>query len=336
MKILVIRFSSIGDIVLTTPAIRCLKQQLPHAEIHFLCKLQFKAVTEANPYIDRFHYYNGNLSALIETLKAEQFNYIIDLHKNFRSYKIRWALRTQVLAYQKLSIQKFLLTRFHINMMPGRHISLRCLDALAPLNVFDDGKGLDYFIPADATLKLGDLPASHSAGYIAIVIGASYFTKKLPIQKLQQLCKLIQYPIVLVGGKEDVEAGNAIATVDVIKVYNACGKFSLHESADIVRQSHLVIAHDTGLLYIACAFKKRVFAIWGGTSPALDVEPYYGSSFVKQSVHAWYKNYVVPNISCQPCSNFGTATCPKKHFHCMQWQNVEQIAQEALQILTKK
>lgn len=336
MKLLVIRFSSIGDIVLTTPAIRCLKQQLPNVEIHFLSKLQFKAVTEANPYIDQFHYYNGNLSALTKTLKAEQFDYVIDFHKNFRSYKIRWALRTKVLAYRKLSVQKFLLTRFHINLMPGRHISLRCLDALAPLGVTDDGRGLDYFIPLHATLKPGDLPVSHSAGYIAIVIGASYFTKKLPLEKLQELCAAINYPIVLVGGKEDATMGAAIATVDDIKVYNACGKFSLHESADIVRHSNLVISHDTGLQYIACAFQKKVLAIWGGTSPALDVEPYYGTGYVNEALHHLYHNYVVPNLACQPCSNYGTTTCPKKHFHCMQWQDVDQIAKDALAMVTKK
>lgn len=336
MKVLVIRFSSIGDIVLTTPVIRCLKQQLPHVEIHFLSKLQFKAVTEANPYIDQFHYYNGNLSTLIKTLKAEEFNYVIDLHKNFRSYKIRWALRTKVLAYHKQSVQKFLLTRFHINLMAGRHISLRCLDAVAPLGVMDDGKGLDYFIPPHALLKPGDLPVSHSVGYIAIVIGASYFTKKLPVEKLQQLCATINYPIVLVGGKEDAETGNAVAAIDTIKVYNACGKFSLHESTDIVRQSHLVIAHDTGLLYIACALQKKVLAIWGGTSPALDVEPFYGTAYKQETLDTLYHNYVVPNLTCQPCSNFGTATCPKNHFHCMQWQNIEGIAKDALQRVINK
>ncbi|MGC8751595.1 glycosyltransferase family 9 protein [Hydrotalea sp.] len=336
MKILVIRFSSIGDIVLTTPVFRCLKQQLSDVEIHFVSKIQFKAVTEANPYIDYFHYYEGNLSLLIKRLKPENFDYIIDLHKNFRSYKIRQALRTKVLSFKKLSWQKWLLTRFHINFMPGRHISLRCLDALAPLGVYDDGKGLDYFIPPHAVIKAGDLPVSHSAGYIAIVIGASYYTKKLPVEKLQQLCSLLNYPIVLVGGKEDAAIGALVADIDEIKVYNACGKFSLHESADIVRQAHLVISHDTGLLYIACAFQKKVLAVWGGTSPALDVAPFYGTAFNHEQLENLAHNYVVPNLSCQPCSNFGTRTCPKKHFHCMEWQDVTKIAADALESVSKK
>ncbi len=329
MKLLVIRFSSIGDIVLTTPAIRCLKQQLPGVEVHFLSKQSFKAVTEANPYIDKFFYYKDNLSALISELKAEGYDYIIDLHKNFRSYRIRWALRTKTLSYKKLSVEKFLLTKFHINFMPKRHIVDRCLDAVSALGVKNDGMGMDYFIPEGHETNAKDIPTAHVAGFVAIVIGASYYTKKMPVDKLKQLCLQLQYPIILVGGKEDTAEGEKIAAVDPIRIYNACGKFSLHESADLVRKAKLVISHDTGLQYIACAFNKPVFALWGGTSPLLAVEPYYGP---KQQVPG-YTNFIVPGLSCQPCSNFGTRTCPKGHFKCMQQQDIPGIATAALRYL---
>lgn len=331
MKFLVIRFSSIGDIVLTTPAIRCLKQQVPGAEVHFLTKTSFKAVTEANPYIDKFFYYKNDLSALIGLLKAESYDYVIDLHKNFRTCRIRWALRTKTLSYQKESFQKFLLTKFHINYMSGRHIVDRCLDTLRPLGVKDDGRGMDYFIPDGQVTSAKDIPTAHSAGFIAIVIGASYYTKKLPVARLQELCLQLKYPVILVGGKEDITEGEQIASVDPVSIYNACGKFSLHESADLVRKSKLVISHDTGLQYIACAVNKPVLAIWGGTSPLLDVEPYYGSN-----QHApGYANFIVPGLNCQPCSNFGTRTCPKGHFNCMQKQDIPSIVLKAQQYLTK-
>jgi ADP-heptose:LPS heptosyltransferase len=261
-KILVIRFSSIGDIVLASPVFRCLKQQLPDVEVHFLTKLTMKAVTEANPYIDQFHYFNNNLNELVPKLMSQQFDLIIDLHKNFRSWFIQFQLKVPVYAYHKLSRQKWLLTRFGINQMPDRHITLRSLDTLTPLGVVNDEQGLDYFIPEGKGIQLADIPASHQFGFIAIVIGASYATKKLPIPKLQQLCTQIQYPIILIGGKEDQEEGNEIASIDPIRIYNACGKFSLHESADLVKHSKLVISHDTGLQYIACAFNKKVLAIW--------------------------------------------------------------------------
>ncbi|MCO5239281.1 MAG: glycosyltransferase family 9 protein [Chitinophagaceae bacterium] len=330
MKVLIIRFSSIGDIVLTTPAIRCLKQQIPGAEVHFLTKTKFRAVTVANPYIDQFHYFDNNLRQLIRDIRKERYDYIIDLHKNWRTLRIylETDTKTKWLSYRKLSIQKFLLTKLGINVMPGIHISRRSLDALRPLGIKDDGKGLDYFIPGGEEIEITELPLSHQMGYIAIVIGGSYYTKKLPVYKLQELCLQIQHPIVLLGGKEDREAGTAIAAVDPVKIYNACGKFSLNESADITRKARLVISHDTGLQYIACAFQKPVLAIWGGTSPKLDVEPYYGSAAAQK-----HTNFIVPALPCQPCSNFGTTTCPKKHFKCMHLQDVPAIAEKVRRLI---
>lgn len=207
----------------------------------------------------------------------------------------------------------------------------RCLDALKPLGVKDDGRGMDYFIPEKQIVPANDIPTVHSAGFVAIVIGASYYTKKLPVSKLQQLCQQLKYPVMLLGGKEDSATGEQIASVDPVGIYNACGKFSLHESADLVRKARLVISHDTGLQYIACALDKPVLAIWGGTSPLLDVEPYYG---VHQHSPG-YTNFIVPHLNCQPCSNFGTDTCPKGHFKCMLQQDIEAIAARAHQYLLK-
>lgn len=333
VKILIIRFSSIGDIVLTTPAIRCLKLQMPGAEIHFLTKSKFKAVTIANPYIDQFHYLDKDDAAMIREILDEQFDYVIDLHKNLRTLKLYLATptKTKWFSYRKLSLQKLLLTKLGINTMPGIHITQRSLNALKPLGIKDDGKGLDYFIPGDAVIdEKKDLPLSHQMGFVALVIGASYYTKKLPVNQLQELCKQIEHPIILVGGKDDQEEGNAVASADPVKIYNACGKFSLNESADIVRRAKMVISHDTGFQYIACAFQKPVLAIWGGTSPKLDVEPCYGSANGNK-----HTNFVVPGLSCQPCSNFGTKTCPKKHFKCMKLQDTNAIANSAMSILKK-
>jgi ADP-heptose:LPS heptosyltransferase len=333
-KILVIRFSSIGDIVLTTPVFRCLKLQMPTVEIHFLTKLAFKQVTEANPYIDQFYYLDNNLNELIPKLKLEQYDCIVDLHKNFRSFKIKQSLRCRTLTFKKQTISKFLLTKFHINLMSGKHITQRSIDTVLPLGIKNDGKGLDYFLPKNMSISVADLPAQHRFGFVAIVIGASYYTKKLPVEELQLLCTMIEYPIVLIGGKEDTEEGDEVAKISPFKIYNACGKFSLNESAWLVRESKVVISHDTGLLYIACAFNKQVLAIWGGTSPKLDVEPYYGSNNLQKG-GAKYKNFIVEGLSCQPCSNYGSKKCPKKYFDCMKKQNLSLIAQTAMEFCKK-
>jgi ADP-heptose:LPS heptosyltransferase len=323
MKFLVIRFSSIGDIVLASPVLRCLKKQVATAEVHFLTKKSFKAVTEANPYVDKFFYFDKDLREVIEELKKEDYDYVIDLHKNFRSGKIKRALGKKAYTIDKLDWQKLLLTKLHIDKMPKRHITQRSLDTVAAFGVKDDGLGLDYFIPQKDHIDISkDLPASHHAGYIAIVIGASYYTKKLPVHKLKALCAQINHPIILVGGKEDIPEGEAIAEEDNVKIYNACGKFNLNESADIVRCSKLVISHDTGLQYIASAFKKPTIAIWGGTSPKLDVEPYYGTNYTAHQKKSPYVNVLVPNLPCQPCSKYGTKKCPRGHFKCMEQQDV--------------
>jgi len=325
MKFLVIRFSSIGDIVLTTPVVRCLKKQLPDAEVHFLTKKSMKAVTEFNPYIDKFFYFDKNLKELKQELKKEKYDYIIDLHKNFRTFNIKLSLRRKSITYKKESIRKFLLTKFGINRMLKKHITQRSLETIYRLGIEDDHKGLDYFIAEKDVVPIDAIPLTHRFGFVAVVIGGSYFTKKLPLEKLKELCTKIEHPIILIGGREDVWEAEQIEKVDPIKIYNACGKFNLNQSADLVRKSKLVISHDTGLQYIACAFNKPVLAIWGGTSPKLDVEPYYGNAYIASHPKFTYKNFVVEGLPCQPCSNFGTKTCPKGHFKCMKLQDVDTI-----------
>jgi ADP-heptose:LPS heptosyltransferase len=313
--------------VLASPAFRCAKKQLPDAEVHLLTKSSFRMVTEHNPYIDKFFYYDDNMEKLIETLKHEEYDYVIDLHNNIRSIKIKRALKKKTYTIDKLSFQKILLTKFHINIMPGRHITQRSLDAVKELGVTDDGLGLDYFYPEKDQVNLSDIPASHQLGFVALVIGANHNTKKLPVDKLRELCTKINYPIVLLGGSSEKNEGEEIASIDSIKIYNSCGKFSLNESADLLKKSKLVISHDTGLQYIACALNKPVLAIWGGTSPKLDVEPYYGSDFTQNRTLPMYENIVL-NLWCQPCSKYGVKKCPLGNFKCMQKHDIDAIARK--------
>ena len=142
MKFLIIRFSSIGDIVLASPVLRCVKKQLPNATIHFLTKQSFKMVTQHNPYIDKFYYLEDNLNELIDLFKKEEYDYVIDLHNNFRSNKIKRALKKETFTINKLSVQKFLLTKLKIDVMPNRHITQRSIDTVAPLGIREDRKSV--------------------------------------------------------------------------------------------------------------------------------------------------------------------------------------------------
>ena len=327
MKFLIIRFSSIGDIVLTTPVIRCLKQQVPNARVHFLTKETFYGLVKTNPNVDKVIVLNESWEFMIHQLQVEDYDCIIDLHHNLRTWKVKHALGVKSFSFNKLNIQKWLLTAFKINRMPDVHIVDRYLATVKSFGVVNDGKGLDYFIPPKDCITGIDLPLSHRFGYIGIVIGAALNTKKLPVHKLQQLCLQIDHPIVLLGGKEDKIIGDEIASVNGIRIYNACGKFNLNESADLVRNAKLIITHDTGLMHIAVAFKKKIISIWGNTVPEFGMAPYYGTADIVNIKSE------VPNLSCRPCSKIGYKKCPKKHFKCMELQDIETISRKAIEMI---
>jgi ADP-heptose:LPS heptosyltransferase len=323
-KILIIRFSSIGDIVLTTPVIRCLKKQVPNVEIHYLTKYGFREILQTNPYIDKLHLLDENLEEVISNLKKENFNYLIDLHHNVRTLKVKRALgKVKAYSFNKLNVRKYLLTAFKINLMPNLHIVDRYMETVKPLGVINDGNGLDYFIPEKDVVPDNDIPASHMLGYFGLVIGAAHNTKKLPLHKLKELCSKINHPIILLGGPEDRKIGDEIASVDSIKIYNSCGKFNLNESADLVRRARLIITHDTGLMHIAAAFKKPVISIWGNTVPAFGMTAYYRNVMVPNTI------YEINGLWCRPCSKIGYSKCPLGHFKCMEKHNINSIAQTA-------
>ncbi|HEU4608967.1 MAG TPA: glycosyltransferase family 9 protein [Chitinophagaceae bacterium] len=341
MKILVLRFSSIGDIVLTTPVVRCLKRQLPGATVHYASRKSYASLLKHNPYIDKLHLLGEDLTAFISELKEEQFDYIVDLHHNVRTWKIKRALKCRAFSFPKLNVEKWLLTALKINRLPSVHIVDRYFKAAEPLGVQNDGGGLDYFISEEERVKESDIPLSHQAGYIGIAIGAALNTKKLPVEKLQAICRQIDHPIILMGGPEDAANAELIATVDPVKVYNACGKFSMNESADLVRRSKVMITHDTGLMHIAAAFQKPVVSIWGNTVPAFGMYPYYGAGYtypIKENDSSARRRLPftvveVEGLGCRPCSKIGYKKCPRGHFKCMQLQSEEEICAAVYRII---
>ena len=327
MKFLIIRFSSIGDIILTTPVIRCLKKQVPDTEVHVVTRHTFQSILEANPYIDKLHLHYDDLGETIERLKQESFDYVIDLHHNIRTLKVKSALGVKSFSFNKLNVQKWVYTNFKLNLLPPVHIVDRCMETVKSFGVKNDDEGLDYFIPGKDKIELHDLPLPHQVAYTGIAIGAALATKKLPLHKLKELCSLIDFPIVLLGGPEDKEIGDAIATIDPEKIYNACGKFNLNESADLVKNAKLLITHDTGLMHIAAAFKKPIISIWGNTVPEFGMSPYYGKYQVPN-----YK-FEINGLSCRPCSKIGYKKCPKGHFKCMELQDINAISLRAMALV---
>lgn len=308
-KILIIRFSSIGDIILTTPVLRCIKTQRPEIEIHYLTKKSFRSILDSNPYISKIHTIEKDVGEIAEELKKENFDEIIDLHNNLRTLQTKLLLRKKASTFQKLNFQKWLLVRFKINMMPNIHVVDRYMQTVKYLGIKNDEQGLDYFIPVKDEVDLQTLPTTHQQGFTGFVIGAKHFTKQLPTEKIISICKKINHPIVLLGGKEDRERGEEIALALGKSIYNACGVYNLNQSASLVKQASRIISHDTGLMHIAAALKKEIISVWGNTVPAFGFTPY------KPAINS--KIVEVKGLSCRPCSKIGYDKCPKGHFKCM-------------------
>ncbi|NTW26555.1 MAG: glycosyltransferase family 9 protein, partial [Lentimicrobium sp.] len=146
-KILIIRFSSIGDIVLTTPVVRGLSCQYKDAEIHFLTKRRFSAIVESNPYINKVYTIDTNVSEVMSQLRRESYHHIIDLHNNLRSYQVIIGLLRPFHRFRKLNFRKWLLVRFRLRVMPPVHIVDRYMKTVKKLGVVNDEQGLNFFIP---------------------------------------------------------------------------------------------------------------------------------------------------------------------------------------------
>jgi len=318
-KYLIIRFSSIGDIVLTSPIIRCLRSTYPNAKIHYVTKKVYAPLLENNPNVNRIFTIEKEITEIVEELKLEQYDFVIDLHKNLRTFRLKRKLNRPSAAFPKMNLKKFLLTRFKWNRMPEIHIVDRYFEAVKKVNVVNDQKGLDFFI--QETDRIALLDYNIPPNFIAFSIGGQFATKKLPVSKIVELIQKIDSPVVLLGGPEDMENGNIIAS-ECPNGINLCGKLSLLQSASVLEQAVKVITHDTGLMHIASAFKKPIISIWGNTVPAFGMYPYQPQNTSNFSIHQ------VSDLSCRPCSKIGYQSCPKKHFKCMKDHDLDAIAEQ--------
>ena len=310
-KILIIRFSSIGDIVLTTPIIRCIKNQL-HAEVHFLVKSNFVHVIHENPYIDHIHRLSESLDCTIDSLKSIGFDLVIDLQKSIRSIRISKALGVYTINYNKLNVSKWLAVNLKINRLPkNKHLIDRYFEAISSLGVNDDGEGLDYYIMPEDEYDAQELIKGF-AEFQVLVLGATYFTKRIPKEKCIEIISMCHHTTVLLGGNDVHQLAYEISTLFPEKVVNFCGKIGLGVSAGIIKHSIKVYSGDTGLMHIAAALQKDIIVLWGNTIPAFGMYPYYGYNHPDS-----HTDLQVQNLPCRPCSKLGFDVCPKGHFRCM-------------------
>ena len=285
-KILVIRLSAMGDIVLTTPVIRALNQQLK-AKIDFLTKPQYVSLLEGNTYINRIF----SLNDKVDFLQKNKYDYVVDLQNNLRSWKIRNKIQTKSFVFNKKSLRRYLLIYFGIDLLKN-HVVDRYFATVASLNVVNDNQGLDFNVSSSIKPEFNT-----SQSYIAWCIGGTHNPKKLSAKQITQVVSKLKIPVVLLGGNNDLDIAEEIINNEECKsVYNFCGKLSVQESSYLIKKSKMLLTNDTGMMHIASALKMPIISFWGCTKPSLGFTPYMTDpSSIK----------IISKRSAKPCSKHG-------------------------------
>ncbi|MCG8342442.1 MAG: glycosyltransferase family 9 protein [Chlorobiales bacterium] len=307
-KILVIRFSSIGDIVLTTPLLRCLHAAYPTASIDYCVKPLFVSLVNASPYLNTVY-----------TSAAPphgHYDMVVDLQNNLRSRSLVKAISyDKVYRYHKQNWKKLLLVQSGLNLFGSTEsVVNRYMAAFGDNEIEVDDKGCELWLSGDdrgfaASVCTGD-------GYrLAVCFGANHLTKRYPPYKfasvIESLVEKLPLRVFLLGGPEDVRQADEILTVlspaAASRVMNLAGKSSLTRSAAVLESCDAVLTNDTGLMHIASAFGKQLFVLFGSSVAEFGFLPYKTP----------YSLFEVHDLACRPCSHIGKDHCPKGHFKCM-------------------
>lgn len=321
VKILIVRFSSIGDIVLTSPVVRALKEQLADVEIHYLTKKAFGPILETNPNVSSVFTIEKSIEEVVAELKKENYDWIIDLHNNIRTKGLKSKLRRPSKTFRKLNVEKWLLVNAGVNKLPDLHVVDRYFETVRHLGVAPDGKPGDFFITTENEVNPAEF-GLEAGTYVSIAIGAQHETKCLPAEKLIELISKLDRPVVLIGGPTDQEKAGQIVNGLSKKIVDTCGKLNLQQSASLVKQGAHLITHDTGMMHIASCLEVPMTTVWGNTIPGFGMYPYLPGKEDQYSIHE------VKQLKCRPCSKIGYDACPKKHFDCMNKQDIAKIIEE--------
>ncbi|MBR6330276.1 MAG: glycosyltransferase family 9 protein [Bacteroidales bacterium] len=334
MKVLIIRLSSIGDILLTTPLVRCVKQQLHGCVLHFLTKPAMRDLLASNANVDKVLTLGDSISQTVTMLDEQgPYDYIIDLHNNHRSRMIRARLKGKKLIYRKENLRKWLTIVTKRDLMSSRHVVDRYMRTVMPLGVSNDNKGLELALPHSLDAEnfrktaVGGISIDQllSSPYAVVACGAQHATKRIPPAHIATLCSLMKVPVLLLGDGGDRSRLDSAGATFGSNVVNLCGKTTLLESAALIRDAAVVVAPDSSMMHFAAAFHRPVVAVWGATVPQFGFAAYATPHIDCQ----------VDTLHCRPCSRMGSERCPLGHFDCMHKQDWQRIATAAKKYLSE-
>lgn len=329
-KILVIRFSSIGDIVLTSPVYRILQEQLPHgAEVHLLTQKRFAFVQEANPFVNKIWEVEKSGMEVFKELKEENFDYVIDLQNSLRSRSIRNKLGVLSFHVNKKNLRKWIQVNLGIWKGPIQHIVDRYIETIRFFKIENDGKGLDYFISSSTKTIHEILPNEiQQANYTVIAVGGAHEGKRWSAEYWISLSEKLKNEVVVwIGGKED--------NIDLLHSpshLNLIGKCNVHESARVIQHAKAVICGDTGMMHIAAAFNKDIVALWGCTTPDLGMGVYRPKPLVGEHMHTVY---LQSKRKGRPCSKLGNHCKYGMHNKCIDVIQVTHVEKAYLKLKSK-
>ena len=349
MRILLIRLSSIGDIVLQTPVASWLKQEFPQCHITFLTTREFTCILEGHPHIDnvigmeRFRG-SGALKKLFafsrEVVKKNEIDLIIDLHDNTRSRLIGWFNpEVKLVRIDKRKLERKFLVKTKINLLKDTpSIHWRNIQDIAAIlgKKFDRKKYQSFMQSFNPKLTATSLAGAFKKDNFQekkIIFGAmaSFAPKRWPVAKFSSLLNemlndsaLSQYRFVILGGKEDsyLSPLQEFELKYPERVEYLQGKTSLTETIEQIKNSSLCIGNDTGVGHIAEAYGISSIVIFGPTTPSFGFGTHGNNS----------KN-IFTNEKCSPCSTLGKSQCKFQTQYCMDKIEVDSIKREVLNIL---
>lgn len=317
MKILIIRLSALGDIILTSPFQKLARNFFPNAEIHFLCKPQNSFLVQSSPYLDRVLHFEG-VAKTRKLLQEEAYDLVFDLQHSLKTILLTYSLAGENYRVDKQNITKWLMVNLKLKLKVP-HIVNRYNDLLQPFGKVDTTLKLEYFFPKQIEESTNSIHADIPIDFEVFVLSATHNTKRLTKAKVIEYLNQIKSPIVLLGGPAEVEFSESILKELPLErkqsIISLVGKIDFHSSALLVKKAKRVFTNDTGLMHVAAAFSKPMVTFWGNTTPSFGMFPY-------NTPYAAVQNDA---LSCRPCSKIGGKNCPKGTYECLTSPAVEPL-----------